>query len=128
MNYPASHRRVLLPASFFLGNQLLAQGSIPRLEVVTFPQWNEALVCAVCSETWGRIAVDGSGWGFTRSFCPRHDPRSLPDTRPFGYGVPPRPPGGSFLQSPTLEVESLPPPLLSYEFNLWSKLYEHASD
>ena len=128
MNYPAPIRRLTLPSSFFLDNQLIASASMEFLEVVSFPTFNVVYICPVCSSPWGRWVVDGNGWHISPGFCLKHCPKAMAkagiDLRPFGPQWLHKYPGGSFQQHQTLTPDRVPAELFLYEFELWSKHYE----
>ena len=92
-----------MPASYFLGNRLLASGAPASWwDDTQLDNCSLAFICPTCGDAWGRIMNEGKEWLPMRRGCPKH---------PWLDEV-----GGSFIASWRRGCpRELPPEVLRYE-------------
>ena len=97
-----------MPASYFLGNRLLATShSHPYWDDTMFAARSVAFMCPACGEVWGRIALESGDWLPLLRPCQRHPHPNQGE------------PGGSFIHPWRIGCPAeLPPEVLRYELQL----------
>lgn len=103
---------------YFLGSRLLGTSSrTPWWDDVQLATASVALLCPVCGEVWGRVAIEGKEWTCLRRGCAKHPYSAFEHAN------------GSFLPSWLHRYDHLPPEVLRHELNLLLKEFpdEHAS-
>ena len=103
-----------MTTTYFLGPRLLGTSpSLPLWDDTTVSPMSQVVICPVCGEVWGRIAVEGREWLPVRRGCTKHS--WLGDV------------GGSFLPPWRHSFDELPPAVLAYEVNLRLAAFQEPS-